>query len=581
MPFGAKRNLINKVAALGAALFLLGPSLAMAKAGLDLSDYRRELKSSFAKKLSSMKKDEAVAAIQAEIQKSPKKAELQRLLANTYRRQGRYEESIEPMKKWLKAQPEDGVASLYLAEAQVRTNRTAEAQKTLEGVLSGHPGTVVGDLAATLIAQLTSGNTIEPLDPPASAISAKKFVELAPAKQFKAKNYASAAAGFAELAQQHPREAMVLRYWAASLSKDGHPDEALPIFERASKFDPLGIALHEDWGSALKKAKMKTEAEKHLSYAKTYDPAGPYAKKADKKLAKKKKSPLKIKGGFGYTYDVNYKKRSNVAEQRKGADIDAGFWAYNLGGTLTLHEKDEWTIKGDASLNHTYLDSGLSDKNKMTHNIGLSVGRKTSMFGKPVNIVMRNGGTHNAKHGVYNGLGYKNTVKFEWDWTEHYKPSLSNNIAFAEKDDTGSRPEYTNSEGWSEDVTLDHKFLPDPKNKDLFYSFGTKYQHVFAQGDNNIADKVSLDTGVGIPLVEKLTAEVGATYTVSQFPKMGFPNRTRQKRGDDWKLTAQFVREINEHWELEFDYTYQNMNNRNDKSQYDDHIYALVGNFKY
>lgn len=586
MRSGANRSLITVwTAAVAAAGVLLQSSLGLAAGGeFDLSDYRKALKESpSAKLLSAGKLDEAIAAIQADIAKSPKKSEYQRLLAGAFRRQGKFMESIVPLEARLKAQPQDGVAALYLAEAQVRASRVADAQATIQGAIAAHPGTVVADVAMMMSAQLASGNTIEPLDPPASTIKPKKFLETPAAKLFEAKDYAGAAAAFGSMAAQAPRDVMVLRYWGASLTKAGLAADAIPVFERAAKLDPLGIALHEDWGTAYKKLKMKDEAEKHLSFSKMYDPAGPYAKKADKKLKKekKKKSPLKIKGGFGYSYDTNIKKRSNVAEQRKAADISGGTTDYDLGATLTLHDKDDWIVKADGSLKHTYLNEDRDERNKHSHMAGISVGRKTTMFGKPVDIVMRNGGVHNLKHGQYNGWGYKNTIKFGWDWTENYKPSLTNNIGLNDKDDTGSRPEFTNKEGWTEEVALDHKFIPNPKVKDYFYTLGTAYRHDFALGDNNILDKVSFDAGVGLPLADKLTSEVTGTYAISQYPEFNFPARTRQKRGDDWTLKAAFVREINSNWDIEFDYTYMNFNNRNDKSQYDGHLYALSGNFKY
>lgn len=563
--------------------FLLQPMAAGAKDGFDLTDYRKVLKTPAAKLLGSGKTSEAIEAIRAEILKNPNKSEYQRLLASALRREGKFEDSIKPLEARLKQQPSDGVAALWLAEAQVRASRIKDAQSTLAGVIASNPGTVEADVAGMLTAQLTSGNTIEPLDPPAAAMKPKKFIETPAAKLFAAKDYAGAASAFESLAGQNPRDAMVLRYWGASLAKAGRPAEAVTVFERASRLDPLGIALHEDWGSALKKGKMKTDSAKHLAFAKTYDPAGAYAKKADKKLKKEKKpkKPFKIKGGFGYTFDSNIKKRSNVAEQRKAADITGGTWHYSLGGTYNVYDKDKWLIKLDASLRHTYLDSSLNERNKMIHNAGVSVARKTELFGKPVDIAMRNGGTHNAKHGVYNGLGYKNTVKLGWDWTEHYKPSLTNNISYAEKDDTGTQPEFTNKEGWSEEVAWDHKYLPEPKVKDYFYTFGTTYRHDFSLGDNNVLNKVSFDAGVGSVIAPKLTNETTVTYAISQYPEFAFPARVRQKRGDDWTLKTAFVREINDNWEIEFDYTYLNFNNRNDRSQYDGHLYALVGNFKY
>jgi Flp pilus assembly protein TadD len=584
MRSGAKSGFVPALAAfLAASALVFQPSAALAAGEFDLTDYRKVLKEPAAKLLGSGKMDEAVAAIQAEIVKNPKKSEYQRLLASALRRQGKFIESIEPLQARLKARPEDGVAALYLAEAQVRSSRIADAQATVQGAIASHPGTVIADVAMMMSAQLASGNTIEPLDPPASAIKPKKFLETSAAKLFEAKDYAGAASAFEAMAAQNPRDVMVLRYWGASLTKAGHAADALPVFERASKLDPLGIALHEDWGSALKKLKLKEDAEKHLSYAKVYDPAGPYAKKADKKLKKekKKKGPLKWKGGFGYTYDVNIKKRSNVAEQRKAADIEGGIWHYNLGATLNLYAKDDWLIKADGSLKHNYRDSARDESNKNVHIVGVSVARKTKLFGKPVDIAVRNGGTHNAKHGVYNGLSYKNTVKLAWDWNEHYEPSVTNNISYSEKDDTGTRPEFTNKEGWSEEVSLDHKFIPDPKLKDYFYTAGTGYRHDFSLGDNNVLNKVSFDAGLGLPVAPKLTSEFTVGYAISQYPEFSFPARTRQKRGDDWTLKAAFVREINDHWEIEFDYTYLNFNNRNDRSQYDGHLYALVGNFKY
>lgn len=585
MRFGANRPNYSKLAAFwfGAAI-VVWSTAAFAGGDFDLSDYRKLLKEDpAAKLLSSKKTDEAVTAIRAQIAKYPKRSEYQRLLASALRRDGKFIESIEPLQARVKAQPKDGVAGLYLAEALARAARTDEAQSMLQDLITGHAGTVVADVAMTMASQLGAGQTVEALDPPASTIKPKEFLASPAAKLFEAKDFAGAVGAFETMAAKYPRDVMVLRYLGASLNKAGNPEAALPVFERASRLDPLGIALHEDWGAALKKAKMKEEAAKHLAFAKAYDPAGPYAKKADKKLKKekKKKSPLKWKGGFGYTYDTNLKKRSNVAEQRKAADIDGGTTHYNLGATLDLYQKDDWTVKADTSLKHTYLDEARDERNKHTHMGGISVGRKTSLLGKPVNIVMRNGGVHNLKHGIYNGWGYKNTIKLGWDWTERYKPSLSNNIGYNDKDDTGTRPEFTNKEGWSEEVALDHKFIPDPKNKDYFYTAGTAYRHDFSFGDNNILDKVAFDAGVGLPLAPKLTSEVTAGYAISQYPKFSFPARTRQKRGDDWTIKAAFVREINDNWEIEFDYTYLNFNNRNDRSQYDGHMYALTGNFKY
>jgi tetratricopeptide (TPR) repeat protein len=571
------------------ALVIIGTAmLAWPVAGLagelDLTDYRKVLKTPTAKLTGKGNPDEAVSAIRAEIAKNPKKSEYQRLLANALRRAGRFEESIEPLQARLKSVPDDGVAALYLAEAQARASKAADAQATLKDILSAHPDTVVADVAARMAAQLSAGSSVDPLDPPASTIKPKQFTESPASKLFAAKDFAGAAAAYEVMAAQYPGDVMVLRYTGASLTKAGLAANAIPVFEKAALLDPLGIALHEDWGSALKKLKMTAEAKKHLSFAKIYDPAGPYAKKADKKLKteKKKKGPFKIKGGFGYTYDSNIKKRSNVAEQRKAADIDAGTWQYNLGGTLNVYDKDDWLIKLDGSLKHTYVDSSLDERNKLTHIAGISLGHKNgSLFGKPVEVVMRNGGTHNAKHGVYNGLGYKNTVELEWDWTEHYKPSVTNTVSYNEKDDTGSRPEFTNKEGWSEEIGLDHKLIPDPKVKDYFYKLGSSYRHDFSLGDNNVLNKVTLDAGVGFPIAPKLTTEVKGSYAVSQYPEFAFPARTRQKRGDDWTLKTAFVREINDNWEIEFDYTYLNFNNRNDRSQYDGHLFALMGNFKY
>ncbi len=585
MRLEAKVSLFSRVLSVLVAGILIGaPSAALADDGFDLTDYRKALKSPVGKSVAKAAPAEAVAILQAEVAKAPKKTEYQRLLASVYRKSGKFEESIVPLQARVKAKPGDAVAALYLAEAQIRTSRTADAQATLTDVVAANPSSVPADVASLMLAQLASGNTVESLDPPASTIKPKAFIAAPASKLFAAKDYVGAASAFASLAAEHPRDAMVLRYWGASLTKAGRAADAVPVFERASRLDPLGIALHEDWGTALKKLKMKTDANKHLKFAKDFDPAGPYAKKAEKKVSKekKKKSPLKLKGGFGYTYDTNIKKRSNVAEQRKAADISGGTSEYNLGATLNLYDKDKWLIKVDGSLKHTYLNEDRDERNKHTHMTGISIGRKTTLFGKPVDIAMRNGGSNNLKHGQYNSWGYKNTVKLAWDWNEHYKPSITNNIGYNDKDDTGTRPEFTNSEGWSEQVALDHKFIPDPKNKDYFYTAGTSYQHTYALGRNNVLDKVAVDAGVGLPVAPLLTNETTVTYAVSQYPDfVSFPPRTRQKRGDDWTLKTAFVREINSNWEIEFDYTYLNFNNRNDKSQYDGHLYTIMGNFKY
>jgi tetratricopeptide (TPR) repeat protein len=186
------------------AAFLLQPMAASAKDGFDLTDYRKVLKTPAAKLLGSGKTSEAIEAIRAEILKNPKKSEYQRLLASALRREGKFEDSIEPLEARLKQQPGDGVAALWLAEAQVRASRIKDAQSTLAGVIASNPGTVEADVAGMLTAQLTSGNTIEPLDPPAAAMKPKKFIETPAAKLFAAKDYAGAASAFESLAAQNP-----------------------------------------------------------------------------------------------------------------------------------------------------------------------------------------------------------------------------------------------------------------------------------------------------------------------------------------------------------------------------------------
>jgi len=446
-------------------------------------------------------------------------------------------------------------------------------------------------LAAVLVLPLCSMTPpqVQAADEKKPALSAKDFLKQDAARLYKNEKWADSLTSLEMLEKEYPGDSLVLRYQALALAKMGKTQEALARFQAALKLHPTNAALRSSYAETLIQAGQTDAAKVEYEWISANDKTKVYSEKADTKLGKKpakkatkKKKAWKVSGKLGWEYNTNIKGVSSEADSRKAGDRNASKYKYGLGGIYNLIDQKHWKVKIDSLLDHSYVDDSWSELNGFVHGVGLTVGYKTALLGKPILYAIRNGVTHSIKgRGKFNNVSDATSFVISYDPWERYGIELSDKLAVNSFKSDGKRPDFTSKDGLVNTISFDQKYIPWLKYKDFYLTLGTGYGHDWTNGMNNVRDVWEVEPGMTIPLIRKATVSTSMGYKRSNYPKFGFPAAADQRRGCDFVYKVELTYPFTKNLKLVGTYTYGNNHNTSDSFINSKHVYGTTLKFSF
>ena len=250
-------------------------------------------------------------------------------LARLYMRAHRPADAVAPLHRIYLENPGFVQGALLLAQAQQATGKSADALATLDTVLSEDPSQVRARILQAEIQEqqhrwkdaAASWKHAQELMPTNADIAARRSMALLNTGDMEAAESAARAAKAA-----NPNDVRVLYVLGIALESRNAFDEAVPVFEEASRLAPDNTAVLYQYGGALDRAGRKADAEKVFR--------GIVEKNPDNANALNYLGYMLAEGGQSLEEAIGLIQRALKVEPDNPSFLDSLGWAYFRQGKL-------------------------------------------------------------------------------------------------------------------------------------------------------------------------------------------------------------------------------------------------------
>jgi hypothetical protein len=389
-------------------------------------------------------------------------------------------------------------------------------------------------------------------------------------KAFKEKRYDNALEEFKKLAEQNPKDALILRYLAMTLDRLGRYDEAIKVYHQALALQPQNPALHFHLGTTYYKAGMSEKAVESFKKVIELAPDTIYGKMAkqyieaitQQKIQLQPSAPPNLFGLYfqvGAQYDPNIPSAPDDTSLYGGEKEGYRIFEY-LWSTVRLIRTPKWLGGIELSTYQSqYPDSAFDRFRFSLYSIGALLQHTTTLGRFPFIASLQ----YEYRSALLEGDSYSKSHVATASTQIGLIPETMTQVYYKYTNDDfrdeGFDPQFSSRDGDNHAVGLSQVIYFANRKGNI--KAGYEYQKNLAKGMNFDMDGHKVNAGIGFPLIWEIQASLGADYSYEKYPDFqGTEIRETNRTG----YTAGISRWIGRHILSRLDYAYTD-----EKSTYD------------
>lgn len=512
--------------------------------------------------------------------KHPKNLLIKRYIAALHDLLREWESATLKLLEILIENPDEMTARQMLAEVYVKKGSLSKAREQYQILIDKIPGTTAAISASYEIKKIDRMQAA-PSSVKGERMAFEDFMQSEPTQLFTAGKYPQALRGFEKMLTKYPRDILIRRFHAITLSRLKKYDQAVTSFERALDIDPNNVATHFYLGETYYEMGEDEKARHEYRWVIEHDETS-YQIRAKQAVfqtlqsSKKTEKPWSIGLSNRYEFDTNATYKSRDDNFSSAGDQNSSRYTTTLYGSYKVADLKRWSFTADGFYSQT-LYNDFPNLRTYTPGLGFSGLFRFNLFKRPAFLNVREGISHTIlrnKAYVFSNSISSNLIMFLHN---KIRTTMSYRWSYNNYDASGILPDITARDGISQNVTFQNTFYLNDK-KNFYIGAAYDFEDVSAEGTHSIKHAHGGRLIVHAPLIEKIEGDVVLQLKNSEYPKFAGP----LKRNDTLaSIRVQISRPLWEYLNIIASYQWEDVNARNNIYEYSKHVTGLELAYRY